>query len=66
MDKDRYSNYRTIEAKFGCIGACDHAIKKGDRIGYNPTTKKARCPACWEKWKSENAEADFDEKFLSY
>jgi hypothetical protein len=54
---DRFDNYREIKAKFDSTGACGHAIKKGDRIGWN---KKfgCRCSNCWSKWVAENQEAD--------
>lgn len=60
MSKDRFSNYREIEARFDSTATCGHQVRKGDRIGFNGRIKPAgvQCPACWAKWATENSEAD--------
>lgn len=54
---NRFDNYREITAKFNSTGTCGHAIKKGDRIGWN-RTHGTHCANCWAKWSAENREAD--------
>ncbi len=56
---DRFSNYRTITARFDSTGSCGHEIKRGDAIGYHRSLKKTQCAACWSRWQAENAEADY-------
>lgn len=63
--QDNYCNYRSISARFGSIGTCGHPINKGDSIGYNPKTKHTQCTSCWDKWISENREADYLETHSS-
>ncbi|MGA2068324.1 MAG: hypothetical protein ABSG86_25350 [Thermoguttaceae bacterium] len=58
LPADRFDNYRAITARFDSMGSCGHAIKAGDRIGYNGRVRKTMCPECWRKWEVENAEAD--------
>lgn len=48
--EDSYENYREIVAKFPSVGICGHAIAKGDRIGWRPTSKKTVCSSCWTEW----------------
>ena len=60
-----YSNYIEINAKFDSTGKCGHQIRKGDRIGYN-RQYGAQCADCWNRWASENAEADLYERQNSY
>ena len=55
---DRFSNYTEMAARFDSVGACGHAIKTGDRIGWNRRVRKAQCAACWARWVAENHEAD--------
>lgn len=57
---DRFDNYKEISAKFDSVGKCGHEIKKDDRIGWNPS-HGCYCPHCWNKWVSENREADLVE-----
>jgi hypothetical protein len=59
---DRFYNYREIEAQFASTGACGHEIVRGDRIGWHPKLRKARCAARWRRWVAENAEADAMER----
>ncbi len=59
---DRFDNYREIDARFASTGTCGHAIRKGDRIGWQPAIKKTQCTACWARWVAENAEADMLER----
>ncbi len=56
----RFDDYREIEARFDSTGTCGHDIRKGQRIGYCRRGRPSyvQCPACWERWKAENAEAD--------
>lgn len=53
---DRFDNYREITAKFDSTGKCGHAIKKGDRIGWNKR-HGCQCASCWSRWVAENREA---------
>lgn len=53
-----------ITARFDSQGACGHAIRAGDRIGYSKR-HGCRCAGCWEKWKGENAAAAQDEAFYA-
>lgn len=55
-NQNRFDNYRELTSKFDSMGACGHAIKKGDVIGWHHI-HGARCSDCWRKWCSENAEA---------
>ena len=55
---NRFTYYREIEARFDSTGACGHAIKRGDRIGWNKRAKRTQCAACWARWVDENREAD--------
>ena len=59
---DRFDAYREIVARFNSEGSCGHAIKRGDRIGWNPYAKKTQCAACWAHWSAENAEAEAIER----
>lgn len=54
---NRFDNYREIRAKFNSTGACGHAIKKGDVIGWNKRYG-CQCSNCWSRWVAENREAD--------
>lgn len=55
---DLFENYREIEATYPSSASCGHDVFKGDRIGWHPGLKKAKCAACWAAWVAENAEAD--------
>jgi hypothetical protein len=64
-DLNRFPNFREITARFPSVAtSCNHAIEKGDRIGWNRRTKATMCPHCWAEWVRENAAADHDERFL--
>lgn len=61
----RYSDYRTLTARFPSTATCGHSVNKGDIIGFArrcPETA-TQCPECWAKWQAENAAADHDERF---
>ena len=60
----RFRDFREITARFDSQGACGHAIKQGEVIGYSKR-HGCRCAGCWEKWKGENAAADQDDAFYS-
>lgn len=62
-DPDRFSNYREIQAKRHSIASCSHGITVGERIGWNPRTKKTVCRPCWVRWVLENDAADIGERF---
>ena len=63
---NRFDNYREITAVWSSEGACGHPIKAGDRIGYH-RIHGARCAACWQAWKTENAEAEeYEGRFSGY
>lgn len=59
---DRFNNYRELTARRAETASCGHVVKAGDRIGWHPALKRAKCAGCWERWKAENAAADFDEQ----
>ncbi len=61
---DRFSNYREITARRADTGACGHAIKPDDVIGWHSARKIARCAECWRKWAAENADADAYERSI--
>ena len=54
-----FRNYRELTAKKAGPAGCQpgHVVKVGDRIGWNPITKKVQCASCWQKWSAENAHA---------
>ena len=54
--ENRFDNYREITARLDSTGRCGHPIKRGDRVGWHKH-HGARCSACWQTWKAENAEA---------
>ena len=58
---DRFDKYTEIAARFDSTGSCGHAIKRGDRIGWNKRAHKTQCAACWARWCAENHEADIIE-----
>ena len=63
---DRFSNYRTITAKYASVGACGHPIKAGDEVGYHAGLKICRCSGCWQRWVAENAEAQmYEDRYCS-
>lgn len=65
-DHNRFQDYREITARQTAHpAACGHDVKVGDRIGWNPRTKRVKCAGCWAKWASENAEADLYESNLN-
>jgi hypothetical protein len=66
LSLDRFSNYRTITARFASTASCGHEVKEGDYIGYNPRAKRTSCAACWRKWQVENAQAEACERELGY
>ena len=61
MNRNRFSDYQFLIAKYSSEGFCGHAIQAGDQIGRNPYLKRALCTTCWKQWVMENASADFDE-----
>lgn len=58
----RFYDFRPMTARFDSKGECGHEIHEGDRIGYSRRHRQAYCPACWERWESENAEAEYLER----
>lgn len=64
-DLNRFPNFHEITARFPSVAtACNHAIDRGDRIGWNRRTRATMCAHCWAEWVRENAAADQDERFL--
>jgi hypothetical protein len=64
-DLNRFPNFREITARFASVAtSCNHAIEKGDRIGWNRRTRATICAHCWAEWVRENAAADQDEQWL--
>ena len=41
------SAFRGIAARFDSDGSCGHPIAQGDAIGYDRTTRRTQCAACW-------------------
>jgi len=63
MYRDTFQYYREITARRPeAAASCGHAIKAGDRIGWNPRARRTQCAACWDRWVRENQAADFDER----
>jgi hypothetical protein len=64
-DHNRFPNFREITARFSSVAtACNHAIAKGDQIGWNRRTRGTMCAHCWAEWVKENASAEQDEQWL--
>ncbi len=48
-------SFREIAARFDSVGTCGHAIRKGDRIGWQRTIRETRCTDCWADQKGGSA-----------
>ncbi len=58
-DSSNFSNYVPLTAKRAGPADCKpgHTVKVGDKVGWNPRTKKVYCADCWHKWSMENMHA---------
>jgi hypothetical protein len=59
----RFSHFRQIVARFdstGCVNGAEHKIKRGDVIGYARRGRAgmACCTGCWQRWATDNREAE--------
>ena len=65
----RFYDFREMTSRrssVGCVNGFDHAIDKGDVIGWSRKYHLACCEACWSDWTRENAQADLDEQGGQY
>lgn len=63
---NNFPNFREITARFSSVAtACNHAISKGDVIGWNRRTRSTFCKDCWLEWRRENDAAAEDERFIA-
>jgi len=53
-----FSDCIEIKAKFATQGACGHAIRKGDRIGWSRSPKYTYCADCWAGRHDDQEQAE--------
>lgn len=59
---DTFDGYRRMDAKFDSVCRCGLPILRGERMAYNPYSKRAICTGCLNAWAESVAD---EERYMS-